>query len=165
MTQTITPYGGRLRELFAADAAALKVHAFDLPEWTLSQRQLCDVELLLFGGFSPLEGFMTQADYDGVVDGMRLADGTLWPIPVTLDVDSAFAESLELGRRIALRDPEGLLIAFMEVSDRWIPDKAREARQVLGSEDQAHPAVRYLFETAGEVYLGGRLVLWCSVEI
>ncbi|APZ44683.1 bifunctional sulfate adenylyltransferase/adenylylsulfate kinase [Acidihalobacter ferrooxydans] len=157
MKQTISPYGGALKELFGTNTNALKGQAFDLPEWTLSQRQLCDVELLLCGAFSPLEGFMSQADYAGVVEHMRLADGTLWPMPITLDVSEAFAAGAQPGQRIALRDPEGLLIAFMEVSDRWVPDKAHEARCVLGSEDRAHPAAAYLFETAGAVYLGGRL--------
>ena len=159
MTQLLSPYGGDLKDLFATENLdQLKGQALDLIDWTLTQRQLCDVELLLSGGFSPLEGFMSQTDYDGVVSGMRLADGTLWPIPATLDVSSDFAESLEMGQRIALRDPEGLLIALMDVTDRWTPDKAREACEVFGTEDTAHPAVRYLFDTAGEVYLGGRLV-------
>ncbi|WP_455380825.1 bifunctional sulfate adenylyltransferase/adenylylsulfate kinase, partial [Acidihalobacter prosperus] len=109
------------------------------------------------GGFSPLEGFMGERDYQGVLSTLRLTDGTLWPMPITLDVDQIFAGSLSPGQRIALRDPEGLLIAIMEVSDQWVPDKLREAQAVFGTTDRAHPAVRYLFETSGEVYLGGRL--------
>ncbi len=157
MIHTIPPYGGTLKECYADDPEVLKREAMGLPEWTLSRRQLCDVELLLSGGFSPLEGFMSEADYYGVVENMRLDDGTLWPMPLTLDVDAGFAALAAPGERIALRDAEGLLIAVMDVSDRWMPDKAHEARRVLGTEDRAHPAMRYLSEYAGEVYLGGRL--------
>src|SRR5579875_2697451 len=92
----VAPHGGILRELYlpAADAEALKRRSASLPQWTLNQRQLCDLELLLNGGFSPLQGFLGRADYDGVVNDMRLADGTLWPIPIVLDVDEAFAAKL-----------------------------------------------------------------------
>jgi sulfate adenylyltransferase len=116
---------------------------------------MCDLELLLNGGFHPLKGFLGQADYEGVVQGMRLADGTLWPIPVTLDVSAAFAETVAPGQDIALRDPEGVILAVLSVTDRWTPDKMQEAERVFGADDRAHPAVRYLHEVAGPVYLGG----------
>jgi sulfate adenylyltransferase len=76
----------------AESAQKLKAEAAALPSWDLTPRQICDLELLMNGGFSPLKGFLGQADYDGVVEKMRLADGTLWPMPVTLDVSEAFAE-------------------------------------------------------------------------
>ena len=107
------------------------------------------------GGFNPLKGFLGQADYDSVVETMRLADGTLWPIPITLDVSRAFAEQIETGTDIALRDAEGVILAIMHVTDTWVPDKAREAELVFGADDAAHPAVHYLHQTAGPVYLGG----------
>ena len=86
---------------------------------------------------------------------MRLASGTLWPIPITLDVTPAFAEKLELGETIDLRDREGVLNATLTVTDRWQPDKRAEAIAVFGADDKAHPAVRYLHDHAGSVYLGG----------
>ena len=107
------------------------------------------------GGFAPLKGFLGQADYDGVVENMRLADGTLWPMPITLDVSEDFAKGLEIGQDIALRDQEGVILATMTVTDRWTPDKSREAAGVFGADDIAHPSVNYLHNTAGPVYLGG----------
>ncbi len=136
-------------------AQKLKVDAGNLPSWDLTPRQLCDLELLMNGGFRPLTGFLDQADYDGVVEKMRLADGSLWPIPITLDVSQKFADTLEPGQDIALRDPEGVILATMTIGDKWTPDKAREAVQVFGADDSAHPAVNYLHNTAGPVYLGG----------
>ncbi|MEL6171317.1 MAG: bifunctional sulfate adenylyltransferase/adenylylsulfate kinase, partial [Pseudomonadota bacterium] len=121
----------------------------------LTPRQICDLELLMNGGFNPLKGFLSEEDYNGVVDNMRLADGALWPMPVTLDVSKEFADSVELGQDIALRDQEGVILATMTVTDRWTPDKAHEAEKVFGANDEAHPAVNYLHNTAGEVYLGG----------
>ena len=136
-------------------AAKLKLEAADLPSWDLTQRQICDIELLMNGGFNPLKGFMTEADYDGVVAEMRLADGTLWPMPINLDVTEAFAEKIEPGQDIALRDPEGVILAIMSVTDRWTPDKSVEAKGVFGADDIAHPSVNYLHHKAGPVYLGG----------
>ncbi len=157
MTTLITPHGGELKIRYLEGEArkALIEASCDLPDWDLSRRQLCDLELILSGGFSPLEGFMTQADYRRVVEEMRLADGTLWPMPITLDVSEAFAERLSIGDRIALRDGEGVLIAVMAVEDIYVPDKHLEATQVFGADDLAHPGVRYLHEQAGPVYLGG----------
>ena len=152
-------HGGQLRNLYlAADAAeAVKRGSGGRKSWDLTERQLCDLELLLNGGFSPLEGFLGRDDYEAVLTGMRLADGTLWPIPITLDVTPAFAEQLELGETIDLRDREGVLNAVMTVTDRWQPDKRAEAIAVFGADDKAHPAVRYLHDHAGGVYLGGRV--------
>src|SRR6056297_2832510 len=100
-------------------AQKLKLEAGDLMSWDLSPRQICDLELLMNGGFNPLKGFLTEADYDRVVEEMRLSDGALWPMPVTLDVSEAFAESIEPGQDIALRDQEGVILATMTVTDRW----------------------------------------------
>ncbi len=153
------PYKGELKDLYTPQEnwEALNDHAGGLRSWSLNQRQLCDVELLLCGGFSPLEGFLGQADYDSVCREMRLADGTLWPIPVTLDVDAGFAESLSSGDQLALRDPEGVIVAVLDLSDVWRPDLGEEARRVYGTEDTLHPAVDYLTNRSGAVYLGGRL--------
>ena len=144
-------------ELFvsADQAQALKAEAGSMPSWDLTARQACDLELLMNGGFFPLKGFNSQADYEGVVDKMRLADGTLWPMPITLDVSEKFAEGVGPGSRIALRDAEGVILAVMTVSDKWTPNKAHEAAQVFGADDLAHPAVHYLHNIAGPIYLGG----------
>ena len=136
-------------------AQGLKEEAARLPSWDLTPRQTCDLELLMNGGFHPLNGFLGEDDYGTVVDRMRLADGTLWPMPVTLDVSERFAEGVTLGSNIALRDQEGVILATMNVTDRWHPDKSRESNKVLGTEDLAHPAVNYLHHAAGPVYLGG----------
>ncbi len=144
-------------ELYVSHESAqkLKVEAADLTSWDLTPRQICDLELLMNGGFFPLKGFLTEADYDNVVETMRLADSSLWPIPVTLDVSEEFAAEVEAGQDIALRDQEGVILATMTVTDKWLPDKAREAEKVFGTDDLLHPAVNYLFNVAGKVYLGG----------
>jgi sulfate adenylyltransferase len=146
-------------ELYAPfnEAAALKDEAGQLTSWDLSPRQICDLELLMNGGFFPLTGFLGQADYTSVVENMRLADGTLWPMPITLDVGQDFADGLEAGQKIALRDLEGVILAILELSDIYTPDKAKEAEMVFGADDVAHPAVNYLHNTAGAVYLGGKI--------
>ncbi|KIQ70207.1 ATP sulfurylase (sulfate adenylyltransferase) [Wenxinia marina DSM 24838] len=126
-----------------------------LVSWDLTRRQLCDLELLMNGGFYPLKGFLGRNDYDGVVENMRLADGSLWPMPITLDVSESFAAALDEGQEIVLRDPEGVILATMTVTDRWTPDKAREAELVFGADEIAHAGVNYLHNHAGKVYLGG----------
>jgi sulfate adenylyltransferase len=136
-------------------AAKLKPEAAELPSWDLTARQICDLELLMNGGFNPLKGFLTENDYESVVETMRLADGSLWPMPVTLDVSQAFADQVAPGQDIALRDPEGVILAILSITDKWTPNKAREAEKVFGADDKAHPAVSYLHDTAGPVYLGG----------
>ena len=147
-------------ELYVSHESAqkLKVEAADLISWDLTPRQICDLELLMNGGFNPLKGFLSEADYNSVVETMRLEDGSLWPMPITLDVGEAFAEKLNIGQDIALRDQEGVILATMTVTDRWMPDKAKEAKLVFGADDLAHPAVNYLHNTAGAVYLGGPVV-------
>lgn len=125
--------------------------------WDLTQRQLCDLEMLLCGAFAPLQGFLNQTDYDAVLATMRLADGRLWPIPITLDVSPTFAEKIQMGESIELRDPEGVLLAQLQLESIWIPNKTLEAEQVFGSNDPLHPGVYYLQHKAGSVYLGGRL--------
>ena len=152
-----TPNLAPIPELYVSyeSAQKLKIEAGQLTSWDLTPRQICDLELLMNGGFNPLKGFLNEADYDSVVDRMRLADGTLWPMPITLDVPEAFADKLEVGQDIALRDQEGVILATMTVTDRWVPNKALEAEKVFGADDLAHPAVNYLHHKAGAVYLGG----------
>jgi sulfate adenylyltransferase len=159
MAELIKPHGGVLKNLYlSADKAdAEKRKAVDYPSWDLTARQLCDIELLLNGAFSPLEGFMGRSDYEHVVDEMRLANGTLWTMPITLDVTKAFSEKIERGSRIALRDPEGVMIAAMDVTDVWQPDREREARLVFGTLDRNHPSATFLLERSNPIYVGGRL--------
>ncbi|MEM9210654.1 MAG: bifunctional sulfate adenylyltransferase/adenylylsulfate kinase [Pseudomonadota bacterium] len=146
-------------ELYAPfdQADALKEEATGLVSWDLTRRQMCDLEMLMNGGFYPLTGFLSQGDYHSVVDTMRLSDGHLWPMPITLDVSEAFAETVKEGEKIALRDLEGVILATLEVSDIYRPDKSKEAELVFGADDTAHPAVNYLHNIAGPVYLGGRV--------
>ena len=147
-------------ELYASydSAQKLKSEAAHLVSWDLTPRQICDLELLMNGGFNPLKGFMSEADYTSVVSSMRLADGVLWPMPITLDVDKAFSKIIELGQDIALRDQEGVTLATLTVTDRWQPDKNLEAIEVFGADDLAHPAVNYLHHQAGAIYLGGPVI-------
>ena len=159
MRWPVEPHGGELRELLvpSADRESLRREAVQLPSWELTERQLCDLELLLNGGFSPLEGFMGRADYDRVVSDMRLASGALWPIPVTLDLSEAAAAGLSPGGRLALRDAEGAPLAIMEIADIWRPDLVVEAFQVYGSNDDAHPGVDAIRNRSRPVYVGGRV--------
>jgi sulfate adenylyltransferase len=156
----IPPHGGELVNLIAETGrtAELKAHSREWPSWDLTPRQLCDLELLMSGGFSPLRGFMTRPDYDGVCHSMRLAGGLLWPIPITLDVTEEFARSLKPGSsKLALRDPEGVMLAVLHVEDVWQPDKKNEADSVFATTSSAHPGVDYLLNKAHPWYVGGRV--------
>jgi len=138
-------------------AALLKSIATSLPDITLNERHLCDLELLASGAFSPLQGFMTRADYEPVLDRMRLKNGVLWPIPICLDIREVKARSLEAGQSVALRDGEGFLLAVMHVEDIWPVDRDKEATQVYGSLDPSHPGTDYLLNRTGDYYIGGKL--------
>ena len=140
------------------EAEKLKSESLDMPSITLSRRQLCDVELLMNGGFTPLEGFMDRESYVHVLESMRLPDGELWPVPVTLDIGREPAEKIGPGSRVALRDQEGLILAVLDVSATWVPDKRAEAQLVYGTTSERHPGVRYLHERIGDVYVGGRVI-------
>ena len=153
------PHGGHLVDLFASPERVpeLQAHSRDWPSWDLTARQLCDLELLLVGGFSPLRGFMTRADYESCCLKMRLAEGTIWPIPITLDVPDELARTLAPGGVLALRDPEGVMLAVLHVEEIWQPDRRAEAKLVFGSTSSFHPGVAHLFERSHPSYVGGRL--------
>ncbi len=156
----IAPHGGELINLIVnpARAAELKSHSKEWPSWDLSARQVCDVELLLSGGFSPLRGFMNRADYEGVCHNMRLSRGVLWPMPITLDVSEEFAKALKPGSsKVALRDAEGVMLAVLEVEDVWQPDRAAEAKAVFGTTSKAHPGADYTMNKSNPWYVGGTL--------
>ena len=152
----IAPNGGKLVNLIVDDEerAELTPYASKLPSLQLTPRSLCDLELLAVGGFSPLDRFMGKADYTSVVEEMRLANGTLFPIPITLPV--AGAGSFQVGRDIALRSPKNDLLAVMSVEEvfEWSPSK--EAYQVLGTEDVRHPLVAEM-ALWGRAYISGLL--------
>jgi sulfate adenylyltransferase len=153
------PHGGSLINLLADDqrASKLKEIVVNLPDVTLNDRQLCDLELLSNGAFSPLTGFMTRSDYESVLDRMRLQNDLLWPIPICLDVNELQARNLEAGQSVALRDPEGFLLAVMHIEDIWKINPEKEAAHVYGTRDQAHPGTNYLYSRAGSYYIGGKL--------
>ena len=117
-----------------------------------------DLELILNGGFSPLQGFMTQAEYESVVENAVLPNGQCWPIPVYLDVSGAVAEKISIDQPIALRDMEGFLLAILTVSDIWQPDRIKEARQVFDTENTEHPSVEALLESDRTYYIGGKIL-------
>jgi len=153
------PPGGELKYLYlpADEAEAEKAAAGEYASGDLTERQLSDIELLLNGAFSPLDGFLNKDDYDSVVKNMRLKSGVLWPIPVTLDVSEEFAADVKAGDKLALRDLEGVILATLEVGDVWTPDLDVEAKGVYGTTDEKHPAVNYLKNIGNPVYVGGTL--------
>jgi sulfate adenylyltransferase len=156
----IEPHGGHLVDLLATPerAAEIKAASRDWPSLDLSPRQLCDLELLLSGAFSPLRGFLGRADHDAVCARMRLAGGTLWPIPITLDVPRPLADTLVPRRSVlALRDPEGVMLAACPVEELWEPDLAASAQAVYGTTDRKHPGVAYLLERTHPVFVAGRI--------
>jgi sulfate adenylyltransferase len=155
----VPPHGGKLVSLLvdAHRAAELKLASREWPSWDLTPRQLCDLELLLSGGFSPLTGFMTRAEYESVCGTMRLPNGTIWPIPVILDVPEDTARALSPRTTLALRDPEGLLLAVLHVDEVWQPDRNQESAEVYGTTSLDHPGVAYLAREAHAWYVGGRL--------
>jgi sulfate adenylyltransferase len=155
----IAPHGGELVDLMATPerAAELKAASRDWSSWDLTPRQFCDLELLLNGGFSPLRGFMDRADHDAVCAGMRLADGTLWPIPIVLDVTPQLASTLKTGGMLALRDPEGVMLAALHVEEIWEPDLPASAQSTFGTTSTDHPGVAHLLHKTHPVALAGRL--------
>ncbi len=138
-----------------ARAQAMKRGSMDVPSVTLTQRQLCDLELLMCGAFTPLTGFMGEQCYDRVLDESRLPDGSVWPVPVTLDVTEDLATGLSAGDRLALRDSEGFMLAVLTVSDIWTRDARRESESVYGTENSSHPGVAYLKDHVQPIYVGG----------
>ncbi|MFC1500318.1 bifunctional sulfate adenylyltransferase/adenylylsulfate kinase [Candidatus Zixiibacteriota bacterium] len=155
----IKPYGGRLVDLIVSEerAAELKGLSLEWPSWDLNDRQLCDLELLLNGGFSPLTTFLGQADYESVLNNMRLADGTLWPIPIVLDVTEEFFSSVDAGDSIALRDSEGAMLAALHIREVWSPDRELEAEKVYGSSALHHPGVAHILNGTNPYYITGQL--------
>ncbi|MGH7267506.1 MAG: bifunctional sulfate adenylyltransferase/adenylylsulfate kinase [Candidatus Rokuibacteriota bacterium] len=155
----VAPHGGKLVNglVDPGRAAWLRTASRDWLSWDLTPRQLCDLELLLSGGFSPLRGFLGRADYESVCRSMRLADGTLWPIPIVLDLPEPVATGLGSGSSLALRDPEGVLLAALHVDDAWRPDREAEAASVYGTTSREHPGVAHLLDRTHSWYVAGTL--------
>ncbi len=152
----ISPYGGKLVNLLvnSEEHRELTEYANKLPSLQLSPRSLCDLELLSTGAFSPLDRFMGQADYARVLEEMRLTNGTLFPMPITLPV--ADTGSIQVGRDIALRSPNNDLIAIMTVEEMFEWSLSKEAHLVLGTNDPRHPLVAEM-ASWGRVYISGPL--------
>ncbi|HLI37403.1 MAG TPA: sulfate adenylyltransferase [Streptosporangiaceae bacterium] len=155
----VEPHGGYLVSLLAEPgrAAELTRRAAGWPGWRLTRRQLCDLELLACGGFSPLRGFLGEADYRSVCESMRLADGTLWPIPVTLDIPEGVLAAAEQAGTLALLGPGGAPLAALHITGAWRPDRAAEAAAVFGTTDPRHPGADYLLRRSNPWYVTGTL--------
>ncbi|EDN03347.1 sulfate adenylyltransferase [Histoplasma mississippiense (nom. inval.)] len=156
------PHGGVLKDLLARDSPRhdeLEAEAETLPAIVLNERQLCDLELIMNGGFSPLEGFMNEKDYNGVVTDVRLADGNVFSIPITLDISAEDIQEFGVkpGARVTLRDfRDDRNLAILTVDDVYKPDKLKEAKEVFGG-DEEHPSIKYLFNKVEEFYVGGKV--------
>ncbi|MBT6275380.1 MAG: bifunctional sulfate adenylyltransferase/adenylylsulfate kinase [Chromatiales bacterium] len=157
MSDALAAHGGPLVNRIVSPelTEALKDASVDFPSLTLTLRQLCDLELLTNGGCSPLTGFLGQEDYVRVLQDMRLADGTLWPIPITLRVGAEEAASLAPGSRVALRDSEGFMLAALNVGEVFEPDLELEAQRVYGTRSALHPGVAELNALPDTRYVSG----------
>jgi sulfate adenylyltransferase len=154
--ETIAAHGGRLIDLLAAgeEAADLRARAAALPAVKLNSRTLSDLELLATGGYSPLEGFMTEADYRSTVTDMKLASGLPWPMPITLAVDDGQASSIKEGDEIGLADEAGRVLGVLTVQEKFRYDKQAEAKNVYRTVEEAHPGVAAVY-AQGDTLLGG----------
>ena len=150
LTQDTTPG----RHLSSAERPIALQEAARLPRIVLSPLSVSDVELLAIGAVAPLTGFLTHADYEGVVAEMRLTSGQVWSIPITLPADREFADSIKDGQRVALQEPDGHILAIITVQEKFTYDKQREAREVFRTEEDKHPGVARLYKQ-DEVLLGG----------
>ena len=159
MAHLIEPHGGILCDLLVDEDKKNQIQqeASILHSLTLNNRQLCDIEMLLNGGFSPLKGFLRESDYKSILERNRLSDGTIWPIPITLDVSEEFSRDLTIDDKIILRDQEGVALGILNISDKWMPDLYEESKLVYGTTDTKHPAVEYLLNFSKKIYLGGEI--------
>jgi sulfate adenylyltransferase len=137
--------------------AELMRDALRWPSWRLTRRQLCDLEMLACGGFAPLDTFLGREDHDSVCESMRLSNGSLWPMPVTLDVSNETMSAVEASGSLALRDAEGVMVAAIHVTQAWQPDLSAEASAVFATTDERHPGVEYLLRRTNPWYVTGRL--------
>lgn len=154
----VEPHGGHglLELLLEGDELAAELtRAASLPKVRVSSREKGDIIMLGIGGFTPLEGFMSHADWIGICDGMKMANGLFWPIPITLSTDPATADTIKIGGDIALTDPDnGDILATMRVTEKFVIDKAHECATVFKTTDAKHPGVKLVMEQ-GEINLAG----------
>ncbi len=136
----------------------IKKQAINYLSINLSERQLCDLELLCNRAFYPLKGFVNQTDYESILETQRLKNGTLWPLPIYLDIPESIARQLKKGQTLSLCDGEGFLLAILHVEDIWQPDKRKEALAIYGTDDESkHPGVFYLYHEIHSWYAGGQV--------
>lgn len=159
--QAIAPHGGELVNRIATPQQREEFlsKADYLPRVQLDERAVSDLELIAIGGFSPLTGFMNQADYNGVVENMRLANGIAWSIPVTLSVSEEVAASLTVGSYVRLDNPNGNYIGVLNLTEKYTYDKQREAIKVYRTDDEKHPGVKVVYNQ-GPVNLAGDVLLF-----
>ena len=156
ITDTIAPHGGTLINRIATEEQKTEflAKADSLPRVQLDKRATSDLVMIAIGGFSPISGFMNEADYKGVVDDMRMADGTVWSVPVTLSVSKEIAEPLEIGSLIRLDNPDGKFVGVLELAEKYTYSKVHEAVNVYRTDEDKHPGVKVIYEQ-GEINLAG----------
>lgn len=168
MTATlIQPHGGTLVNRIAASDAGSKLarEAAGVPRITLSGKQACDLEMIAIGAFSPLKGFVGKADFESICKDMRLANGTIWPIPITLAIDDATKSQLKVGGRAALYHGDGTLLATMAIEEIYPHDKKLEFPSVFRTEDPAHPGVKQVMEEGQWLVAGPIDVITVTPEV
>ena len=152
--EIIPPHGNSLINCFAQNPAEVLKEAREFTSVIVSKRVLCDLEMLAIGAFSPLNGFTGKKDYESIIESMRLSNGLIWPIPITLQVNKETYEKVKNQNKIALKDESDEIVAVLNLKEIYQPDLKKEAELVFKTLDTNHPAVKYLFE-AGEYYLAG----------
>lgn len=163
--EQITPHGGELvnRVVKGDERETLLAEAKNLPAKQLNDREMSDLDMIASGGLSPLEGFMSQKDYESVVDNMRLANGLPWSVPITLSITDKEDETFKEGQNIRLDNPAGQPLAVLHLEEKYRVDKDREAERVYRTKENAHPGVAAIREM-GDIYLGGKISMLNRVE-
>ncbi len=136
----------------------LKLESNIYKSWTLSNRQLCDLEMILNNSFSPLSNFLNKSNYDSVLHNMRLETGELWPIPINLDITSKFQNKIKDSDKITLKDKEGFPVAILKISDIWEPNLKNEAELIYNTKNIEHPGVNYLLNRVNKIYISGDIL-------
>ena len=156
----IRPHGGILVNRIAVGEAREELlrKAAEFPELVLNRQQLGELENIATGLYSPLEGFLDELNYYSVINEMRLGDGTVWTMPIVLDVSEEEARSLRVGTQVALKGADGKIYGILDLEDKYVPDLISEAEQVYQTIDDRHPGVANLYNR-GEVLLGGKVTL------
>ena len=167
MSKLVNPHGGGPLKPLLLEGAALKAEqakAATLPKINVSSREAGDIIMFGIGGFTPLTGFMSKADWQGVCDGMKMANGLFWPIPITLSTDKATADKLKTGQEVALFDADrNMILATMSITEKYGIDKAHECMTVYKTTDQEHPGVKMVMQQ-GDVNLAGPIKVLTMAE-